>query len=248
MTTITHRAPIIVLDKVSLTYGTAAASVHAVKDVSFEIMPGEMLLLMGPSGSGKTSILQLIGGLLKPASGHVLIDGRPTTHLDQNALSRIRLNRIGFVFQNYQLFRSLRAWENVALAFELLGTKPADIEALSRELLDVMGISDRADAYPSELSGGQKQRVAIARALASDPDLLLADEPTAALDSRSGERIGELLKEVAHELGRAVVAVTHDRRLTRIADRVISLEDGRIVGIEAGEAVRQPTMSHTGRA
>ncbi len=143
-------------------------------------------------------------------------------------LSKIRLHRIGFIFQHYNLFRNLRAWENVAVAFELLGLTRAACERGSFELLERMGIAHRAAAFPHELSGGQKQRVAIARALAGDPQVLLADEPTAALDTQSGERIALLLRDLAHQDGRAVVIVTHDRRLAAFCDRTIRLEDGRI--------------------
>ncbi len=181
--------PVIAVDNVSLTYGAGHAAMRALKSVSLDVHAGEVLLVMGPSGSGKTSFLQLLGGLLRPTAGHVRIDGETTTGLDQDTLSRIRLERIGFVFQHHQLFRALRAWENVAIALELVGIRPGEIEPRSRNLLATMGIADRADAYPSQLSGGEQQRVAIARALASEPGVILADEPTAALDSHSGGRI-----------------------------------------------------------
>ena len=229
--------PVIAVDNVSLTYGTGHAAMRALKGVSLDVHPGEVLLVMGPSGSGKTSLLQLLGGLLRPTAGHVRIDGETTTGLDQDTLSRIRLERIGFVFQHHQLLRALRAWENVAIALELVGSKPADIEPRSRNLLATMGIADRADAYPSQLSGGEQQRVAIARALASEPGVILADEPTAALDSHSGGRVGELLKSIAHRDGRAVVIVTHDHRLLRFADRIAVLEDGQIVRVESAQSL-----------
>ena len=229
--------PIIAVDNVSLTYGTGHAAMRALKGVSLDVHPGEVLLVMGPSGSGKTSLLQLLGGLLRPTAGHVRIDGETTTGLDQDTLSRIRLERIGFVFQHHQLLRALRAWENVAIALELVGIKPANIEPRSRNLLATMGIADRADAYPSQLSGGEQQRVAIARALASEPGVILADEPTAALDSHSGGRVGEVLKSIAHRDGRAVVIVTHDHRLLRFADRIAVLEDGQIVRVESAQSL-----------
>ncbi len=232
MTEFPRRFPVITVDNASLTYGVGAAAVSAVSAVSLEVRRGELLLLMGPSGSGKTSVLQMIGGLVRPTDGTVSIDGDITSDLDQEALSRVRRKRIGFVFQSYHLFRSLTAWENVGIGLELVGVKGGEIERRARELLDLMGLAHRAEAFPNELSGGQKQRVAIARALASDPDVLLADEPTAALDSQSGEKIGGLLRYVAHHHRRAVVVVTHDKRLVGFADRVIALEDGRIVNSE----------------
>jgi len=227
------RGPVIAVDNVSLTYGAGHAAMRALKGVSLDVHPGEVLLVMGPSGSGKTSLLQLLGGLLRPTSGHVRIDGETTTGRDQDTLSRIRLERIGFVFQHHQLLRALRAWENVAIALELVGIRPSEIEPRSRDLLATMGVADRADAYPSQLSGGEQQRVAIARALASEPGVILADEPTAALDSHSGGRVGEVLKAIAHRDGRAVVIVTHDQRLLRFADRIAILEDGRIIRVES---------------
>jgi putative ABC transport system ATP-binding protein len=226
------------LAQVSLLYGAGTAGVQAVDHVSLEIRSGELLLLMGPSGSGKTSLLQLIGGLIRPTAGLVMVDGRTINALSEDELARIRLRKIGFIFQHYNLFQNLRAWENVAVAFELLGRNRAACERGSRELLERMGIGHRAAAYPHELSGGQKQRVAIARALAGDPDVLLADEPTAALDTQSGERIGNVLRQLAHDDGRAVVIVTHDRRLAALADRAIQLEDGRIV-----ESGSMPSLS-----
>jgi putative ABC transport system ATP-binding protein len=223
----------------SLVYGTGTAAVQAVDQVNLEIRGGDLLLLMGPSGSGKTSLLQMIGGLIRPTSGRILVDGRPINALGAQELSAIRLRKIGFVFQHYNLFQNLRAWENVAVTFELLGFHRIDSERASRALLERMDIAHRADAFPHELSGGQKQRVAIARALAGNPDVLLADEPTAALDTQSGERIGTLLRDLAHQDGRAVVIVTHDRRLAAVADHTILLEDGRIVDANGAPTLRK---------
>jgi putative ABC transport system ATP-binding protein len=225
-----RRSPIVAVDHASLIYGAGDTAVNAVSDVSLEIRRGELVLLMGPSGSGKTSLLQMIGGLVRPSAGEIHIDGQALGALDDRALTRLRLERLGFIFQSYNLLRGLRAWENVAVAFELLKIPPHLVEPKSRALLAEMGLAARADAFPSELSGGQKQRVAIARALAGDPDILLADEPTAALDSETGEHIGALLRTLAHRGGRAVVIVTHDSRMMELADRVIHLQDGRIVG------------------
>ena len=216
------------VEAASLLYGKGTAAVQAVDQVTFDIRGGELLVLMGPSGSGKTSLLQMIGGLVRPSSGRILVDGRSINTLGERDLSLMRLHKIGFIFQHYNLFRNLRAWENVAVAFELLGLNRKACERSSRSLLERMDIAHRAEAFPHELSGGQRQRVAVARALAGDPGVLLADEPTAALDSQSGERIGLLLRDLAHQDGRAVVIVTHDQRLTAFADRTIRLADGRI--------------------
>jgi putative ABC transport system ATP-binding protein len=224
-------SPIIAVEHASLVYGSQNTAVGAVSEVSLEIWRGELVLLVGPSGSGKTSLLQLIGGLARPTVGDVRISGQRMNELDEDALSSLRLNRFGFIFQSYNLLRALRAWENVAVALELMNVKSHLVEPRSRALLAEMGLSSRADAFPSELSGGQKQRVAIARALAGDPEVLLGDEPTGALDSQSGERVASLLHALAHRSGRAVVIATHDHRMKVFADRVIQLEDGRIVDV-----------------
>jgi putative ABC transport system ATP-binding protein len=225
-------SPVLTVESVSLTLGSGATAVAVLSQISFDVWPGEIVLLMGPSGSGKTSILQMIGGLLRPSTGEIYIQGQALSQLDEDGLTVLRLERLGFVFQSYNLLRGLRAWENVAVAFDLLKDEPRLSEPRSRELLAEMGLAARADAFPSELSGGQKQRVAIARALAGRPDILLADEPTAALDSASGEHIGQLLDTLAHRNGRAIVIATHDSRIKRFADRIIHLEDGKIIEFE----------------
>jgi len=217
------------LREVSVVYGAAAAAVHAVKGVSLEVRRGEVLLLMGPSGSGKSTLLQVLGCIRAVTAGRVLIDEQPVLGMAENALSRLRCDRMGFVFQHYNLLPSLRAWENVALALELRGMAGAPIELASRGILGRLGLQSRADAYPEELSGGEKQRVAIARAVVGGPDLVLADEPTAALDAASGSQVAQLLASIAHENGCAVVVVTHDSRITGIADRLAYLDDGAIL-------------------
>jgi putative ABC transport system ATP-binding protein len=226
----------ITVEDVSMTYGTGAAAVPAVRAVSLEARRGEVLLLMGPSGSGKTTLLQIIGGLLQPTQGAVVFEGQRLGDLDRAALAAFRLKRLGFVFQAYNLISTLRAWENVAIAHELQGRTGRDSEAKSRALLDYVGLGHRADAFPDAMSGGEKQRVAIARAVAGDPEVILADEPTAALDAASGARVAELLKTFASRYDRAVVVVTHDPRLTAIGDRIATLEDGKILSL-----IEEPT-------
>jgi len=189
-------------------------------------------MLMGPSGSGKSTLLQVLGCLRHPNTGQVTIEGTAIASLSENALSKLRCGRIGFVFQHYNLLPSLRAWENVAFALELQESNTTQVERRSRDVLSRLGLPDRADAFPSELSGGEKQRVAIARAVVGRPNLLLADEPTAALDSASGNQVARLLTEVAHEHGTAVVLVTHDNRITGFADRIATLDDGKIAVIK----------------
>jgi putative ABC transport system ATP-binding protein len=181
-------APLVAAEGVSVVYGRGAAAAPALYGVSLEVRRGEILLIHGPSGSGKTTLLQVLGALLRPSAGQVLVDGRAIVGLSATALVRLRRDFFGFVFQAYNLIPTLNAWENVAIAFDLKGRRGRDAEELSRALLDEVGLGHRAAAYPAQLSGGQKQRVAVARALAFDPAVILADEPTAALDRAAGWR------------------------------------------------------------
>jgi putative ABC transport system ATP-binding protein len=213
----------------SMVYGAGEAAVQALRDVSLDIRRGEILMLMGPSGSGKTTLLQIAGTLLAPSAGEVRVLGQPVHALSQAARGAIRLRHFGFVFQSYNLFPTLTAQENVEVALDLRGAAPDRRRRVARDALDAVGLADRAAAYPAQLSGGQKQRVAIARALAGEPDIVLADEPTAALDSDAGKRIVALLVAIATRQGRGVVVVTHDPRIVDAADRIVRIEDGRIV-------------------
>lgn len=214
---------------VHVTYGEGAAACRALEDVSVSVRAGEVLLLMGPSGSGKTTLLQVLGCLMRPSAGTVRFQGQPVDSWDPRALGDRRLRHYGFIFQSYNLFSTLNAWENVAIALDLLGIRGAEGETRARALLREVDLGAKADSYPAKLSGGQRQRVAIARALANDPDILLADEPTAALDAASGQTAIALLAGLARSRGRAVVIVTHDPRVINYGDRIITLEDGRIV-------------------
>ncbi|CRI65055.1 putative transporter subunit: ATP-binding component of ABC superfamily [Thiocapsa sp. KS1] len=208
----------------SLVYGSGETAVTALDGVDFAVSAGEVLALMGPSGSGKTSLLMILGCLLRPSSGEVWVEGRAIANLPDRDLGRLRLQRMGFIFQSYNLFPALTAAENVQVALELKGRDLNDAAGL----LERVGLGKRLHNFPRQLSGGEKQRVAIARALAGDPPILLADEPTAALDSTNGRAVVNLLCELAHEQGRAVVVVTHDPRVGDLADRVVRIEDGRL--------------------
>lgn len=225
--------PLVAAEDLLMTYGRGAGAVRALNGVSVALRPGELLLIVGPSGSGKTTLLQILGALIRPTSGSVSVGGRPIDGLSSGARARLRLEFFGFVFQGSNLIPTLTAWENVAVALDLNRIRGREAERRSRALLDEVGLSNRAGAYPAELSGGQRQRVAVARAVAANPPVILADEPTAALDSASGWQVIELLRGPAVRQGRAVVIVTHDNRLLAAGDRVIALADGRIAAAAA---------------
>ncbi len=214
---------------VAKVFGEGTAAVRALDGVHLEVARGELVLLMGPSGSGKTTLLSVMGCILQPTSGSVRINGREVTGLGENDLPAVRLAHIGFVFQGFNLFPTLTAAENVELALDLKNIRGLEARRRARQLLEQVGLADKFQTYPADLSGGQKQRVAIARALAGEPSIVLADEPTAALDWSSGRAVIELLRELAHERGRAVVLVTHDARMLEFGDRIVHIEDGRIV-------------------
>jgi putative ABC transport system ATP-binding protein len=201
-------------------------SVTILDGVTLEVADGEVLAVTGPSGSGKSTLLGLIAGLDRPTSGSIAVDGVDITRLDEDALARLRRNTIGFVFQSFHLIPTLTAAENVAVPLELAGH--ADVSTRAGDLLDAVGLGARAHHYPAQLSGGEQQRVALARAVSLRPRLLLADEPTGNLDSATGEQIVELLLGLRKESGATLVLVTHDHALTRHADRVVRLRDGRL--------------------
>ena len=215
------------VDQLSKTFGDGTRTVRAVDGISLDIAPGEVVLVMGPSGSGKTTLLLLLGALLKPTAGTVALDGQELTALGENRLPQIRLHRVGFVFQDFNLLSSMTALENVAVVAELAGASGKVARARAAKLLRRLDLEERMHFLPEKLSGGEKQRVSIARALVNDPTLILADEPTANLDSRIGHDVMRLLQEVAKERQISVVIVSHDQRIKDIADRVLWLEDGR---------------------
>jgi putative ABC transport system ATP-binding protein len=210
--------------------GSGAGEVKALKGVNLELMPGELTLLMGPSGSGKTTLLSILGCILTPSAGSLSLAGRSTAGLSAEGMANLRRKHVGFVFQSYNLVPTLSAAENVMLALDLRGIALADAPPLAARALAAVGLSHRADAHPSKMSGGEKQRVAIARALAGSPSVILADEPTAALDSENGKAVMALLAQVAKDTSRAVLVVTHDHRTLTYGDRLIRIEDGKIVG------------------
>jgi putative ABC transport system ATP-binding protein len=214
--------------------GEGAATVHAVRDISVALRGGELTMLMGPSGSGKTTLISILGCLLTPSAGTVSIGGISTVGATAESLAKLRRDYIGFVFQYYQLFPTLTAAENIRLALELRGETGAKAKARAQDALARVGLAHKIKAFPRELSGGEQQRIAIARALVVNPSAILADEPTAALDSNNGHAIMGLLSEIAKDSNRSVLVVTHDTRLMSFADRIITIEDGRIVGDDRG--------------
>ncbi|HEV2583841.1 MAG TPA: ATP-binding cassette domain-containing protein [Ktedonobacteraceae bacterium] len=212
---------------VSKHYGSGTALISAVRDVSLEVAPGEIVLMMGPSGSGKTTLLQMMGALLKPTEGTIQLNGTVLSSLAEHRLPGIRLHQFGFIFQDFNLLSALTVLDNVALVAELASTKRSEARKRAAALLTELGLGERLHFLPEQLSGGEKQRVSIARALVNDPGLILADEPTANLDSKIGHEIMRLLQMIAKEQGRSVVIVSHDQRIQDIADRVLWLEDGQ---------------------
>ncbi|MCL4767775.1 MAG: ABC transporter ATP-binding protein [Hyphomicrobiaceae bacterium] len=225
--------------------GTGVGEIRVLKGIDVELRAGELTLLMGPSGSGKTTLLSILGCILTPTSGALAIAGQSTAGLGPEGLADLRRRHVGFVFQSYNLFPTLTATQNIMLALDLRGITGADAAQYAARALAEVGLTHRAEAFPGQMSGGEKQRVAIARALAGSPSVILADEPTAALDSENGKGVMALLAEVAKDKSRAVLAVTHDHRTLAYADRIIRIEDGQIVADErAGNASEKGSNGH----
>jgi len=220
--------PVLELEQASKSYGEGHTLVHALSDVDLAVSAGELVAVMGPSGSGKSTLLTIAGTLEEPTSGRVLIGGADVSGLSSNDRARLRRRSIGYVFQSLNLLAGLTATENVSLPLELDGTRAGRARVLAREALDRLDLGDRAGHYPDELSGGEAQRVAIARAIVGNRRLVLADEPTGALDSINGESVMRLLR-AACKTGVAGVVVTHDAQLASWADRVVFVRDGRVV-------------------
>ena len=220
--------PIISVDNIHKSYLMGKEAVPALRGVSLDIEQGEFVCLMGPSGSGKTTLLNVIGGLDEPSRGHVTIDGENLVAMSENELALLRLQKMGFIFQNYNLLANFTAHENVEAPMVLLKAGRKDRKQRTISLLEKVGLADRAHHYPGELSGGQQQRVAIARALANNPPILIGDEVTGDLDSESGEAIMQLLATLNEE-GMTIVFVTHDARMAEFAQRLIHIYDGKLL-------------------
>jgi putative ABC transport system ATP-binding protein len=217
------------LRKVSKSYGQGSAEVHALREVSLTAGEGAMVAVMGPSGSGKSTLLTIAGTLEEPTSGEVLLAGQPVAKASRNAKARLRRRVIGYVFQDFNLLPGLTAAENVSLPLELDGISGRKARVAAVKALDRLGLSERASHYPDQMSGGERQRVAIARAMVGERRLLLADEPSGALDSVNGEAVMRLVHDACKNAGMAAVVVTHDAQLAAWADRVMFLRDGRVI-------------------
>ncbi len=220
------------IENVTRTYKIGEVETHALRGVSLDIQPGEFTTLVGPSGSGKTTLLQMIGCLDQPTSGSVWVNGKDVTRLNRDQRADMRRSNIGFVFQFFALIPTLSAYENIEMPLLLNGHSPAERHERVMELLTAVELTDRANNRPDQLSGGQQQRVAVARALAPNPALILADEPTANLDSKNGEQVMEIMKRLNKETGVTFVFATHDARVIKYAKRVVTLRDGLIVDKE----------------
>jgi putative ABC transport system ATP-binding protein len=220
------------VQNVSRIYGQGAGRVVALENVSLRVQPGQVTLILGPSGSGKTTLLSILGCLLRPTSGRVLVNGSDAGLLSDAELSGLRREQIGYVFQSFNLLSFLTVRQNVEVVLNLNGTGGAAARERAEDLLHQVGLGHRLNFSPDKLSGGERQRVAIARALANDPALILADEPTGNLDSKTGRAVVDLLARLARERGRGVVIVTHDTRILDAADRVFYLADGVLGGYQ----------------
>jgi len=214
---------------VSKTYGQGHAAVHALDNVSLTVREGELSLIVGPSGSGKTTLLLICGTLLRADAGRVTIEGMEVTSLAQHRLPEVRLRKIGFVFQEFNLLTGFTALENVEVALNMNGVRGEKARKVASEAIDRVGLHDRADHAQEDLSGGEKQRVAIARAIVNNPKIIIADEPTANLDSKTGSDVIDMLRSIVREEHRAALIASHDERIAGFADSVARLEDGRIV-------------------
>ncbi|HWY46397.1 MAG TPA: ABC transporter ATP-binding protein [Bryobacteraceae bacterium] len=220
---------ILTAKNVGMSYGSNGTRVRALDDVSLSFAGGTLTLIMGPSGSGKTTLLSLLGCLMTPDTGSVFVDGTEVTSLDERERTELRRGQIGFIFQAFRLFHSLSAFENVMIAAEIGGSRDQQSSDAARQSLEKLGLGDKLHLKPNALSGGEKQRVAIARALLPNPKILLADEPTAALDAGAGRQIGEILRDLAEQQKRTIVVVSHDHRWANFSHRTVVLEDGRLV-------------------
>jgi putative ABC transport system ATP-binding protein len=227
-------APIIHIENIHKTFLMGKEAVLALRGVDLDVLPGQVICLMGPSGSGKTTLLNIIGGLEEPSRGHVIVKGQNVVALSEDRLARLRLSTMGFVFQNYNLLANFTALENVEAPMALAGLRGRKRRQKAEELMELVGLADRAHHYPTELSGGQQQRVAIARALANDPDILIGDEITGDLDSVTGFEVMDLVARLNRKRGTTIIYVTHDPRMAKYARRLIQIRDGKIISDETG--------------
>lgn len=219
---------ILSVDSVSKYFGTGESRVDAVTQADFEVRAGELVALVGPSGSGKSTLLSIAGALLKPSAGNVKLNGDDINRLSGTARTRLRLERMGFIFQGSNLVSYLTSLQQLQLMGKMLGMDKRETDKRARHLLETLGMDKRGNHYPEQLSGGERQRVAIARALMNEPELILADEPTASLDSQRGRQVVELLATEVHQRQVAGVIVTHDERLIDVCDRVLRISDGEV--------------------
>lgn len=226
--------PVLRAENLRKHYGQGAGLVKAIDEVSLEVAHGDIILIMGPSGSGKTTLLTMLGGLLTPDNGDIYYGSELISALSARKLSAERADHLGFVFQSFNLVPSLNVWENVAVVLELTGKNRRGARAEAEKVLTKLGLDERLNHRVDQLSGGEKQRVAVARALAMEPSLILADEPTANLDSKNGHQVVELLCGIACRENRAVLIVSHDLRLRDVAKRIITIEDGKLIHEEKG--------------
>lgn len=225
--------------RVSKTLGEGAGRVQALNDITLALSGGELTMLMGPSGSGKTTLLSILGCMLAPTSGEVRICGKTTSPEDREEMTRLRRDYVGFIFQSYHLFPTMTAAENVQLALDVRGIRGRDAHDKSDAALAKVGLGRKTGSYPLQLSSGEQQRVAIARALVSEPSIILADEPTAALDTANGKAVMGLLREIGKESSRSILVVTHDTRLMPFANRILLIEDGRLISEKSGQTQRE---------
>jgi len=224
-----NTSEILKAENLSKTYGKGSAAVHALKNVSLTIHEGELSLIAGPSGSGKTTLLLICGTLLRPDEGRVSIDNLQVTSMNQGRLPEIRLKKIGFIFQEFNLLSGFTALENVEVALNMNGIRGGRAKQIAWQAIDKVGLHDRANHLQEDLSGGEKQRVAIARAVVNNPKLIIADEPTANLDSKTGSGVIETLRDIVKKEGKAALIASHDVRIEGLADSIAKLEDGSIV-------------------
>lgn len=225
-------------------FGSGRTAVKAVDGISLKINAGDIILVMGPSGSGKTTLISMLGSLMRPSSGTVLLEGEDISKMPDDDLADLRLHRLGFIFQSFNLLSALNAQENTAIPLIAAGTSKKKALRQAGEQLAKLHLGDRLDNLPKDLSGGEKQRVAAARALANQPELILADEPTANLDSKTGHEVMQLLCNTACSEDRAVIIVSHDARLKEVAKRVITIEDGRLTKEEKGNHKANCPLEH----